>query len=88
MSLIQHTPLALRHELHHYLMEVSKPEDLKKLVTLHGQLPPGHHRENFLEFFAAFLCNKSGPALDRSIQELSPAEQLAIQGLHQTATKH
>jgi hypothetical protein len=81
IGLIGNTPLALAHELHHYLMEISRPEDLKKLVGLFGNLPPGHHRESFLTFLTAFLHNKSGAALDRYVCELSPSERAAVLAL-------
>lgn len=81
LLLLEKTPVALMHELFHYLMEVSRPEDLKHFVRLHSKLSSQMHRDSFLTFISAFLTNKAGVTLDRAMNELSPAEQVALKAL-------
>lgn len=67
-------------DLSHYLMELSDPEDIGKLIKAHSG---GNEtcRERLIEFIKQFAARKAGPRLDAAIGKLSENEQKALKAL-------
>ncbi len=76
---LEKTPQGSLPELFHYLLELSSPEDLSRLIYFYSTIKDSGKREVFLHLIATFLENKAGPKLEKAFDSLSPGEKKAIQ---------
>ncbi|GAB4278641.1 MAG: hypothetical protein Kow0029_22100 [Candidatus Rifleibacteriota bacterium] len=70
-------------ELEYYLMELSEPEDLPRILDLQRLAVSEVKREGFIRFLRAFLSAKSGPRLDRIKSNFKGPELQALRLLSQ-----
>lgn len=68
-------------ELLHFLMELARPEDLPRLLEIGNGLSKGGRADTFLEFLVAFLRNRAGPTLEKTIEALPTPQRTAVKAL-------
>lgn len=69
----------LLNDITHYLMEMTEPEDLPKIVQFNNAIKKSTHRERFLKLISSFISNKAGPRLDKAKQKLADSDMKAIE---------
>ncbi|HNV69936.1 MAG TPA: HEAT repeat domain-containing protein [Candidatus Ozemobacteraceae bacterium] len=69
------------HELFHYLMELSRPEDLTLLLEASETLKTEAQREAWIPFLQMFLKNKAGPSLETVLAGLDERQRRVLEVL-------
>ena len=81
LSQLPAVPPSRMHDLFHYLMELSRPDDLRSVIGVDAALKTAPQRKAFLPFLQMFMKNKAGPTLTKALTALKEKDRLALEVL-------